>query len=361
MDNPSQTNIHPVILSGGSGTRLWPLSLPSRPKQFAPLVSSRSMIHETAARFADRAHFEPPIIVGSAAHKDLLVDESAKFPAPTSKILLEPIGRNTAPAIAAAAHHISAQFGEDALMLVLPADHAIANQDAFIAAILKAAQAATVGKLVTFGIVPDEPHTGYGYIREGMALDGIDGAFEIAAFVEKPDLEKAKSYLASGNYAWNSGMFLFRAGTLISELMDHHPSIAEQSGHAVSQGADDGPCLTLDRAFFAECESISIDYAVMECTRHGAVVPADLGWSDIGAWPTLARFADQADADNAYRAPTAPLLHNSANCFISSTTDRPIAVIGADDLVIVDTPDGLLIIHKDQAQDAKVAAEHFRD
>jgi len=352
--------IIPVILSGGSGTRLWPLSQPARPKQFAPLVSEKSMMRETADRFPAIDGFAPAIIVGSAGHQSLLIDEANSFTNTAQKILLEPIARNTAPAIAAAANHVAEQHGNDALMLVLPADHAIAKRDSFIDAIKVAASAAALGKLVTFGIVPDTPHTGYGYIREGLPVDGIAGAFEIAAFVEKPNIEKAQSYLASGDYAWNSGMFLFKAGTLLTEIATHHPSIAGHVKAAVSNGVDDGLCLTLDKTNFAACDAISIDYAVMECTRHGAVVPADLGWSDIGAWPTLSEFATQAHAGNAYRAATDPFLHDAQDCFVSSTHDRPVALIGVSDLVVVDTPEGLLIVHKDRAQDVKHAADHFR-
>lgn len=352
--------IFPVILSGGSGSRLWPLSQPARPKQFAPLMSGRSMICETAARFGDKSTYAAPVIVGAAAHKALLTHEAALFPSPAKTIILEPVARNTAPAIAAAALTIAQAHGEDALMLVLPADHAIAKPDAFHEAITIAAQAASNGALVTFGIVPTEPHTGYGYIREGKQLDGIDGVYEIAAFVEKPDIEKAKTYLASGDYAWNSGMFLFRAGSLLAEINTHHPAIIEKVSAAIDGATHDGACITLCPDAFGASDAISIDYAVMECTREGAVVPADLGWSDIGSWTALDSFADRDGDGNAQAGHAAPFMQDTKNCFISSTSDRPIAVIGASDLIIVDTPDGLLVVHKDHAQSVKDAAEHFR-
>ncbi len=352
--------IFPVILSGGSGSRLWPLSHPARPKQFAPLLSDRSMIHDTAARFADMTSYAPPLIVGAETHKSLLEEEAQSFPTPPWQILLEPVARNTAPAITAAALSLVRQHGDDALMLVLPADHAIAKPDAFHTAIQTAAKAAAQGKLVTFGIVPTEPHTGYGYIREGEQLAGIEGAFTIAAFVEKPDLAKAKTYLASGDYAWNSGMFLFRAATLLDEIKAHHPAIITKVADALDNATHDGICTTLAPDAFGASDAISIDYAVMECTRHGAVVPADLGWSDIGSWTALEAFAEADDQGNALSGHAAPYLENTRGCFISSTGGRPIAVIGAKDLIIVDTPDGLLIVDKDQAQSVKNAAETFR-
>ncbi len=352
--------IFPVILSGGSGSRLWPLSLPDRPKQFAPLLSERSMICETAARFSDKNTYAAPLIVGAAAHKDLLTEESDRFPIPAQQILLEPVARNTAPAITAAALNLAQSHGEDALMLVLPADHAIAKPDAFHAAIQTAAQAADKGALVTFGIVPTEPHTGYGYIREGLPLTGVEGAFSIAAFVEKPDLAKAQTYVASGDYAWNSGMFLFRVGTLLAEINSHHPAIIETVSNALENASYDGNCTTLCHDAFSASDAISIDYAVMECTREGAVVPADLGWSDIGSWTALEGFAEKDDHDNAVSGQADPFWQDTNGCFVSSTTGRPIAVIGASDLVIVDTEDGLLVVHKDHAQSVKDAATHFR-
>lgn len=283
--------IYPVILCGGSGTRLWPRSRADRPKPFLRLLGEQSLFEATLARCRGTDRFAPPIVVAGARHLDLVEAQGD----PAMRIAVEPEGRNTAPAIALAA----ALLPEDAVMLVCPSDHHIADTAAFHGAVDAAAVLAERGRLVTFGIAPDRPETGYGYIQRGAA---IEGGYEVARFVEKPNEALARDFLASGEFSWNGGIFAFRAGTLLDELAAHRPAMAQAVREAVAGGSGSGARFHPDAAAFAGIEAESIDYAVMENTRRAALVPVDMGWSDIGNWAAL-RDARRAGEDgNVVRA-----------------------------------------------------------
>src|SRR5262245_7904989 len=275
----------PVILSGGAGTRLWPLSRELHPKQLLPLVTSRTMLQETAARLEGLKDVAAPIVVCNDAHRFMVAEQLRLLDVTPQAIILEPVGRNTAPAVAIAALAARAE-GEDPVLLVLPADHAIQDTAAFRGAVKIAAKQAAAGKLVTFGVVPNKPETGYGYIRRESGK-GRDGAHAVAEFVEKPDLARAQQFLASGEYYWNSGMFLFRASRYLEELERFAHDIHVACLDAFASARRDLEFVRLDPTAFAACRSDSIDYAVMEKTRDAVVVPLDAGWSDVGSWSAL--------------------------------------------------------------------------
>ena len=348
--------IHPVILSGGAGSRLWPLSTPEHPKQFHALHSAHTLIQDTVLRF--QHGFAAPRVIANQAHGALVREQLHAINKAPAQILLEPMARNTAPAIAAAALDLLQSEGGDALMLVLPADHVIDTVPVFLDAIAAARDIARNGRLVTFGIVPDRPHSGYGYIKKAAPLG--DGIFAIEAFVEKPDAKTAQSYLDSGAYWWNSGMFLWRADAVLEELQLYEPDCvrAAQSALGAAQATPDG--LLLDGPAFGEAPSISIDYAVMEPTRKGAIVPLDgAGWSDIGAWDAVQALADTGDDGNVALSPAKVHWDNASNSLVSAT--KPVALIGVENLVVIETEDALLIVHRDQAQKVKKAAEALKE
>ncbi|PKP63203.1 MAG: mannose-1-phosphate guanylyltransferase, partial [Alphaproteobacteria bacterium HGW-Alphaproteobacteria-9] len=273
------TAIHPVILCGGSGTRLWPVSRKAVPKPFLPLVSDETLFEQAVRRVAGDDRFAAPLVVAGAAHADLITAQLSDTPG--ARLVIEPAARNTAPAIALAA----ALLPPDAVMLVCPSDHHIADAAAFRAAALAAAELARQDYLVAFGIAPDRPETGYGYLQRGEPLAG---GFTVARFVEKPDLARAQQYCASGDYSWNGGIFAFRAGHLLAELAAHRPDMARLVAEAVAGGREEGFCFYPAPAPFAAIDGDSIDYAVMENTARAAMVPARMGWSDIGNWAALA-------------------------------------------------------------------------
>jgi mannose-1-phosphate guanylyltransferase / mannose-6-phosphate isomerase len=341
--------LHPVILSGGSGTRLWPLSRAQHPKQLLPLISERSLLQEAALRVADRKRFAAPFVVANDEHRFIVAEQLRLAGIAPEAVVLEPIGRNTAPAIAVAALLLSAE-DPDALLLVLPSDHAVSDVPAFLAAVDRAAVAARQGRLVTFGVTPDRPETGYGYIRRGAAVADADGAFEVAAFVEKPDRARAESYLAGGDYCWNSGIFLFPAALYLAELEARHPGIVEACRDAVAQAKQDLDFLRLDKAAFAEAESTSVDYAVMEHTRRAAVVPVAMGWSDVGTWDALWQIGRKDEAGNLRQGDV--ILSDSRNCYLRAEQGL-IAALGVEDLVVVATGDVVMVARRDRAQDIK--------
>ncbi|HYE53024.1 MAG TPA: mannose-1-phosphate guanylyltransferase/mannose-6-phosphate isomerase [Azospirillaceae bacterium] len=341
--------ILPVLLSGGAGSRLWPLSREKQPKQLLALCGERTMIQDTALRVLDPARFGRPLVICNADHRAAIEAQLAEAGIAPSRIALEPMGRNTAPAVAAAAL-LAMEAGGDPLLLVLPADHYIRDAEAFLAAVETAERAARSGALVTFGITPDSPETGYGYIRRGEALGGVPGAFRVAAFAEKPDRARAEAFLASGEYAWNSGMFLFPAGLLVAELERHAPDVLAAAREAVAKGRADGAVLALDAGAFARAPNISVDYAVMERTDRAAVVPAEMGWTDVGAWSALWDIADKDAGGNAALGDV--MLHDSRGNLVRSE-GRLTALVGVDDLVVVVTPDAVLVARKDRAQDVK--------
>jgi mannose-1-phosphate guanylyltransferase/mannose-6-phosphate isomerase len=349
--------LFPIIMAGGTGTRLWPLSRSNYPKQFIPLCGEHSMLQETLLRLKGLAH-QPPMIICNEDNR-FITAEQVKQLAPGIKqaqILLEPVGRNTAPAIALAA--LSAQAtGEDPLLLVLAADHVIQNIAAFHAAVAQATVLAESGKLVTFGIVPTQAETGYGYIRRGevVAANTVPQAAEqqtyaVAAFVEKPDAQTAQGYLQSGEYYWNSGMFLFKASRYLAELKQHRPDIYQACEKAVSELTADLDFIRINKDAFIACPDESIDYAVMEKTKDAVVVPLDAGWNDVGGFAALWQVATKDKQNNVLRGEV--FSHNSHDLYVHSD-DKMVATVGVSDLVIVNTKDAVLVAHKDYTQDVK--------
>ena len=334
----------PVILSGGAGTRLWPLSRELYPKQLLPLVGRHTMLQETVRRLTglDAA---PPTVVSNEAHRFLVAEQLREIGCTPRAIVLEPKGRNTAPAIALAAHSALAADEGDSLLLVLPADHVIRDVAAFHQAIEVASAATRGGALVAFGVVPNAPETGYGYIRRGRR-DG--DAYRIAEFVEKPDLERAQSYLASGEYYWNSGMFLFRARRYLEELEKFAPDIASVCRTSFAGATRDLDFTRIDAGVFESCRSESIDYAVMEKTSDAVVIPLDAGWSDVGSWSSLHAACDKDEHGNTLRGDV--IVEDTRDCFIYSES-RLVATVGLRDHVVVETKDAVLVVPKARAHE----------
>lgn len=353
----------PIILSGGSGTRLWPLSRGLFPKQFLPLVGNASMLQSTLARLDGIAQCGQALIVCNEEHRFIVAEQLRQCQATVSNILLEPVGRNTAPAIAAAAL-TAMQDGKDPLLLVLAADHVITDVDAFQRAVELARTAAETGSLVTFGIVPTSPETGYGYIETsdnekwGLANGVPKGAHPVSRFVEKPDLETAQEYVVSGRYLWNSGMFLFRASVLIEELGKCAPQIVDACRSALAGARADLDFLRLDPAAFAASPEDSIDYAVMEQTEKAVVVPLSAGWSDVGSWNTLWEVSEKNADGNVLKGDV--LAVNSQNSYLHSANGRLVAAVGINDLVVVDTDDAVMVAHKGQVQQVKQVVDMLK-
>ncbi|HSX64937.1 MAG TPA: mannose-1-phosphate guanylyltransferase/mannose-6-phosphate isomerase [Pseudoxanthomonas sp.] len=336
-------NLQPVLLSGGSGTRLWPLSREAYPKQFLPLTSDYTMVQDTWLRVAplsDRA----PIIVANEEHRFLVAEQLRQLGTPEPAIVLEPVGRNTAPAIAAAALQAMAG-GEDPLLLVLPSDHVVANAEGFRRAVQAATAAAEAGALITFGIVPNAPETGFGYIQSTVA----EGLSKVLRFVEKPDAQTAQSYLDAGGYYWNSGMFLFRANRLLEELQKFRPEIVSAVRAAFAAAKHDGDFVRLDKEAFAACPSDSIDYAVMEKTSDAMVLPVDIGWNDVGSWSALWDVAERDGDGNAHHGDVIAIDSRNSYAYAQGL----IALVGVDDVVVVETDDAILVARKDRVQEVK--------
>ncbi|MBS0462492.1 MAG: mannose-1-phosphate guanylyltransferase/mannose-6-phosphate isomerase [Proteobacteria bacterium] len=343
-----------VLLSGGSGARLWPLSREACPKQFLSLVGDRTLFQTTWLRVRDLPGASAPLVIANDEHRFLAAEQLQAVGAAAQALILEPVGRNTAPAIAVAALR-AMEDGADPVMLVLPSDHVIADEPAFRAAVLAALPVAEDGGLVTFGIVPNAPVTGYGYIK---AKPG-QGVRPIERFVEKPDLQTAQAYLAAGDYFWNSGMFLLRASRYLDELAAHAPGMLACCRDALAGARIDLDFLRLDRAAFAACPADSIDYAVMEKTGRGFVLPIDVGWSDVGSWSALADVSTHDALGNAHRG---DVLAIDTRNTLAWSERRLLALVGLDDMVVVDTDDAVLVAHKDRVQDIKqIVARLKRD
>jgi mannose-1-phosphate guanylyltransferase/mannose-6-phosphate isomerase len=341
--------IVPVILSGGSGTRLWPVSTNLMPKQLLPLVTSRSMLQDTVTRLdALGADLAPPLIVCDEAHGDEIRKQLDEIDCSAVHLIFEPEGRNTAPAAALGALVAEQQFpGEDPTLLILPADHSIGNSDEFSNATKLALDAATSGMLVTYGIVPDKPETGFGYIERGDALGSL---YTVNGFVEKPLLEAAQEYVASGRYYWNSGMFLFSSESYLAELTGFRPEIVAACRLAVDGSTLSDRAVNLDIQAFLACPPDSIDYAVMENTSNAVVVPLDAQWSDVGSWAGLHDISERDSNGNACVGES--FLLDCQESLIWSE-DRLVVAVGLEGHIVVDTPNALLIMPKDRAQDVK--------
>ncbi|QJC78455.1 mannose-1-phosphate guanylyltransferase/mannose-6-phosphate isomerase [Pseudomonas umsongensis] len=345
----------PVILSGGVGSRLWPVSREAHPKPFMTLPDGQNLIQKT---FLRASKLESVVEVLTVTNRELLFKTEDEYQAINSAglaqgYILEPFGRNTAAAVTAAALQLKEVHGADAQMLVLAADHLIQDEGAFAAAVAKAVKLASQGWLVTFGIQPQYPETGFGYIETAKGAS-LDGGLKVERFVEKPDLNTAESYIAAGNYYWNSGMFCFRVGTVIEELEKHAPDVVtavtktlEQSRRTTATGYS---CLALHAETFANVPDISIDYALMERSSKVATIPCDIGWSDIGSWNAVSDLTGPDSDGNRFEGEV--ISHGSRNNYVNSE-DRLTALVGVEDLLVVDTPDAVLIAHKDHAQDVK--------
>src|SRR5271170_763544 len=336
----------PVILSGGAGTRLWPLSREMYPKQLLALTGKLTMLQDTATRLGGIAGAQPPIVVCNEAHRFTVAEQIRTLGMKASAILLEPAGRNTAPAVALAALQAFA-IDPNATLVVAPADHVIRDVRAFQAAAAAAAALAQDGKLVTFGIVAHAPETGYGYIRRGA---GAGPSYPVAQFIEKPPLDVATQFVASGDYYWNSGMFVFQAKRYLAELAAFAPDILKATQAAFEAAKTDLDFVRIDKAAFEKCRADSIDYAVMEKTRSAVVLPLDAGWSDVGSWASLFDALPADEEGNVLRGDV--LVHDTHDCYVHSTS-RLVAAVGMDDHVIVETKDAILVAPKERVQDVK--------
>ncbi len=337
------TKLQPVLLSGGSGTRLWPLSREAYPKQFLPLGGEDTMVQATWRRVEPLTSL-PPLVVANEDHRFLVAEQLREIRAPQPRILLEPVGRNTAPAIAAAAL-CALEDGEDPLLLVLPSDHVITNPEAFRNAVEQASPEAESGALVTFGVVPSHPETGFGYIQAATGA----GVQPVQRFVEKPDAETAAKYLAEGGYYWNSGMFLFKASRYIEELQKFNPEMVTAVRASLEQAKRDGDFIRLDKEAFTASPSDSIDYAVMEKTADAKVLPLDVGWNDVGSWSALWDVTDKDDNGNACEGDVITI--DTRNSYVYA--ESLVALVGLDDVVVVETDDSILVAKKDHVQDVK--------
>jgi mannose-1-phosphate guanylyltransferase/mannose-6-phosphate isomerase len=348
------SKIIPVILSGGSGTRLWPLSRKEYPKQYLPLVGDNTMLQETILRLNRLDNLTDPIIICNAEHRFLVAEQCQKIGIKNPTILLEPVGRNTAPAIAAAALQ-SLKDSDDSTLLVLSADHVIQDVDAFHKAINVANQQAQSGKLATFGIVPTNANTGYGYIKSSK--ENNNGTYKVEEFVEKPDLQTAEFYLEQGNYLWNSGMFMFQAHTFIDELTMHAPNIVTSVNNAINDAVQDLDFIRLEKQAFESSPSDSIDYALMEKSSNVVVVPLNAQWNDIGAWPALYDIGTKDSQGNVIKGDV--ITQETTNTYINAD-HHMVATIGVDNLIIIDTPDATFIATQDKAQEVKSIVESLR-
>ncbi|GGE09858.1 mannose-1-phosphate guanylyltransferase/mannose-6-phosphate isomerase [Polymorphobacter glacialis] len=350
------SNVFPVVLSGGTGTRLWPLSRALHPKQLLAVTGGESMMQGTIRRFPSNDGFEAPIIVGSETLRFLIADQLEEFGVVPTSIILEPAGRNTAAAIALAAH-VALAADSDAVLVVAPSDHVISDYVAFRTAVEIALPVARSGQLVTFGIRPNAPETGYGYIELGAPLGDVAGAHAVARFVEKPDEPTARGFLDAGNYAWNSGIFVFSAATYMAELETYAPGVAAACAAAMAGSQRDGLFIRPEPAAFEASPSISIDYAVMEHTTKAAVVPVSMGWSDVGSWAALWEISQQDKNGNAFAGDVVSV--DSHGCLVRVDNGPAVAIVGVSDLVVVSTADAILVVPRSRAQEVKSVVEEL--
>ena len=351
-------HIVPVILCGGSGTRLWPLSRSMRPKQFISLIGSQSLFQKTLLRLCKSDIVRDPIILCNEEHRFMVAEQLQELGISHNSIILEPVGRNTAPAIAAAAKKLELMDSDpDAIMAVLPADHMIENETAFVKAISQGAESAQHGELVTFGITPDRPSTGYGYLKvESTCQD--DSTRKVTMFVEKPDLNTARKYLDDGNFFWNGGMFMFRASAYLNELDKFNPLIVEATRLSVEKSTVDLDFLRLDEESYQGCENISIDYAVMERSDLVSMVPLDAGWSDIGSWSSLWQSGEKDNSGNVVKGDV--WIEEVSDSYIHAE-HKLVSAIGVNNVIIVETHDGVMVASKDHDQDVKKVVNRLRE
>jgi mannose-1-phosphate guanylyltransferase / mannose-6-phosphate isomerase len=350
--------IHPVILSGGSGTRLWPMSRTLYPKQLLTLFGHESLLQQTVHRVVEPGRFAPPVLVANEEHRFIIAEQLREIAVVPRALLLEPVGRNTAPAACIAALALT-ETESDPLMLLLPSDHTIGDVEAFVAAIDRAAIAARAGALVSFGIAPERAETGYGYIRRGGELDGIEGVFAVAEFVEKPGPNQALEYIASGEHSWNSGIFLFPARLYLDELERLRPDMVTACRQALATGQRDSDFIRLGKEAFSVCAGDSIDYAVMEHTRRAAIVPVSMGWSDVGSWDALWELGTKDRDGNSIEGNV--VAEETSNCYLRSEAGL-VAAIGIEDLVVVATDDAVMVAPRNRTQEVrKLVARLVRD
>ncbi|MEO1086412.1 MAG: mannose-1-phosphate guanylyltransferase/mannose-6-phosphate isomerase, partial [Acidobacteriota bacterium] len=361
IDSPSPSSprrIRPVILSGGAGTRLWPLSRQAYPKQLLALTGERSPFQETLSRVGDPARFLPPLVVGNQDHRFLLAEQLRALGREAAGLVLEPLGRNTAPAVCAAAL-IAAETDPESLLLILPSDHRIEDSaGSFEEAVERAARAASLDWLVTFGVRPDRPETGYGYICAGEPLEQAPGARRVERFVEKPERETAEAYLAEGRFTWNSGMFLFTAKLLLAEMERLAPEILNACRTAVAGARHDLDFLRLDESGFGAAPDISLDYAILEKTERAATVPLELDWSDLGSWDALWEIDREPAAGNALQGDVLALETNGS---LLRSERGLLAVLGVENLIVVATTDAVLVCPRERSQDVRALTAALRE
>jgi len=351
----TKSPIIPVILSGGSGTRLWPLSRAALPKQLLALGGEHTMIQETALR-AGSVATQPPIVICSEAHRFLVAQQMQDVGISPSAIVLEPEGRNTAPAAAVAAL-LASEIDAAAIVVLLPSDHSISDRASFERTLNSAVMGAQAGFIVTFGIAPAGPETGYGYIEQGDAVDQLDGLFLVRRFVEKPDHQTARDYLSSGGYSWNGGMFVFRADILLQEFERHCPGVLAGARASLAQSKRDPEFIRLDDSSFGKIQDISLDYAIMEHTDKAAVVPCEIGWSDVGSWSALWSLGTKNIEQNVFYGDVHS--HNTTGSYVHSQ-NMLTTLVGVKDLVVITTDDAVLVADKSHAQDVKFLVDGLK-